>query len=77
MDEDEEPKEVTWPKDALDLCVHMEQLCLEYANLDILVLNLQTQIYKIWGHFQQLVNKSHKQSSLDQYWSKPDITTGI
>ena len=46
-DEDEEPKEVTWPKDALDLCVHMEQLCLEYANLDILVLNLQTQIHKI------------------------------
>ena len=74
---DEKPKEVMWLKDTLDLCICMEQLCLEYANLDISVLNLQTQICKFRGHFQWLVNISHKQSSLDQYWSKPDITTGV
>ena len=74
---DEKPKEVMWLKDTLDLCICMEQLCLEYANLDISVLNLQTQIHKFRGHFQWLVNISHKQSSLDQYWSKPDITTGV
>ena len=46
-DGDEKPKEVMWPKDALNLCVCMEQLCLEYVNLDVSVLNLQTQICKI------------------------------
>ena len=36
--------EVTKPCEALEICAHMEKLCLEYMSSDVCVIDLQTQV---------------------------------
>src|SRR6267154_3818603 len=42
-------KQITKPSETLDLCAHMEQLCLKYSMSNITVLGLQTQLHKLQG----------------------------
>src|SRR5258708_34672809 len=44
---EEDVKEITKPREALDFCARMEQLCLEYSASDISVLPLQSQLRKL------------------------------
>jgi hypothetical protein len=62
-------KQITKLSNALDLCAHMEWLCLKYSAPDIPVLSLQTQLHKLWGHFRQLDNQSQVQVPLDHFWT--------
>ena len=62
--------EVTKPSEALEICAHMEKLCLEYMLSNVYVVDLQTQVQKIQAHFHHLNNQSHMQTSLDQFWTK-------
>ena len=69
-DEDMQAVEITKLSEALAICAHMEQLCLEYVSPDINVVSLQSQIWKLWAHFCHLDNESHVQTSLKQFWTK-------
>ena len=62
--------EVTKPSEALEICAHMEKLCLEYTSSNVYVIDLQTQVQKIRAHFHHLNNQSRMQTSLDQFWTK-------
>ena len=62
-------KQITKPSEALDLCAHMEWLCLEYSASDIPVLGLQSQLRKLQGHFRRLDNQSQVQAPLDHFWT--------
>ena len=71
-DDEGEPSvtEVTKPSEALEICAHMEKLCLEYALSNVCVISLQTQVQKIQAHFHRLSDWSHMQTSLNQFWTK-------
>ena len=69
-DEGEPVAEVTKPSEALEVCAHMERLCLQYASSDVCVIDLQTQVWEIWAHFHCLDNQSCVQTSLDRFWTK-------
>ena len=62
--------EVTKPSEALEICAHMEKLCLEYVLSNVCVINLQTQVQKIQAHFHHLNDWSNMQTSLNQFWTK-------
>ena len=68
---EEDVKEITKPREALDLCARMEQLCLEYSASDIPVLPLQSQLHKLQGHFHHLDDQSRVQAPLDHFWNQP------
>ena len=69
-DDGQQAAEVTKPSEALEICAHMEWLCLEYVLPDINVVNLQSQVQKLQAHFCHLDNESCVQTSLDQFWTK-------
>ena len=71
-DDEGEPSvaEVTKPSKALEICAHMERLCLGYVSSNVCVVDFQTQVWKIQAHFHCLDDWSHMQTSLNWFWTK-------
>jgi hypothetical protein len=52
------------------LCERLEKACIIHADADgVSVLDLQKQLRKMRGHFQQLEFAAQKQCTLDKFWS--------
>jgi hypothetical protein len=57
------------PTEAWDLCTKMEKVCLDHSDTDgVSLLELQKQSWRLCAHLRHLVDESHIQTSLYQFW---------
>jgi hypothetical protein len=62
-------------QEGMELCEKLEKACVIHLNADgVAVLDLQRQLRKIQIHFHRLETDSQKQSTLDTFWSKPNMS---
>jgi hypothetical protein len=61
-------------QEGMELCEKLEKACVIRSNVDgVAVLDLQRQLRKMRIHFRWLETDSRKQSTLDTFWSKPNM----
>ncbi|KAH8105697.1 hypothetical protein DFH11DRAFT_1731517 [Phellopilus nigrolimitatus] len=74
--EDDNADEVVSAREGIELCEKLEKLCIAHSEADgVAALELQRQLRHMRGHLRRLDLESHKQVTLDSFFTVRDFDT--